>query len=67
MSDDSERALGKIEGKLDLLLARLPVYEERLHKLEQSHAHSSGRQSVISAGVSVAVAAATTWFAKHFA
>lgn len=67
MTVDTERALGRLEGKLDLLLSRLPDYDERLRDVETRQAHQTGRQSVISTAVSVVVAGLTAWLTKHFA
>ena len=65
------RDFGRLEGKLDALLERLPVildrHEERLRTLEANRHHDAGRQSVLAAGVSLVVAGVTAWLTKHFA
>jgi hypothetical protein len=65
------RDFGRLEGKLDMLLERLPKvldgHEERIRGLETSRAHQTGRQSTISALVSVVVAGSIAWLTKHFA
>lgn len=69
-----ERDFGRLETKVDHLLDQriedrvtLVNIELRLRHLEEDRAHSAGRQSVISAGVSLVVAGLTGWLTKHFA
>ena len=64
------RDFGRLEGKVDALLERLRILdrqEERVRDLETSRAHHTGRQSTISAAVSVVVAGSIAWLTKHFA
>jgi hypothetical protein len=69
-----ERDFGRLETKVDHLLDQriedrvtLVNIELRLRHLEESSAISAGRQSAMSAGVSLVVAALTAWLTKHFA
>jgi hypothetical protein len=65
------RDFGRLEGKLDALLERLPKvldrHEERIRDIETSRALLMGRLSAISASVSVLVAGSIAWLTKHFA
>lgn len=54
--------LGAIESKVDILLARDESKDVRLRKVENFEAKSGG----IAAVVSMVVAAAVTYIAKHF-
>jgi len=68
------RDFGRLEAKVDQLLDMLRCaredhdeLEERTRTLETRQAHSAGRQSIISAAVSMVVAGAVAWSVKHFA
>jgi len=68
------RDFGRLEAKVDQLLDMLRCaredhdgLEERTRTLETRQAHSAGRQSIISAAVSMVVAGAVAWTVKHFA
>lgn len=70
----SPRDFGRLEGKVDSIktgivhvLNALEKQDERIRALEASRDNNAGRQSVISAGVSVVVAGFTAWLTRHFA
>lgn len=42
MTDSLERALGRLEGKVDQILATLPVHEARLTRIERWQAKIAG-------------------------
>ena len=78
MSDDLHRSLGRVEGKLDLLITQLQEHREevskfdnRLTEVEQHVALSkkvAGAVGAVSAGAVTVVVAAfdpiTKWFSK---
>ena len=68
------RDFGRLEAKVDLLLEGQRLaredheeLEERTRVIETKQAHAAGRQSIISAAVSMVVAGAVAWTARHFA
>ena len=78
MVNVSPRDFGRLEGKVDALLAQLSDHSDedrqwhaqidaRLRRLEENHAHTAGRRSLVSAGVSAVVAVVVAWLSKHFA
>jgi len=68
------RDFGRLEGKVDEIrkliergTVKIDDLEERTRELETKQAHAAGRQSIISAAVSMVVAGAVAWTVKHFA
>jgi len=68
------RDFGRLEGKVDQLLelhrqvrTDHEELEERTRVIETKQAHAAGRQSIISAAVSMVVAGLVAWTVKHFA
>jgi hypothetical protein len=47
MSDDLQRSLGRVESKVDMLLARSETYEKRLHAVEKKVWYASGVSAVL--------------------
>lgn len=48
MSDDEiQRAMGRVESKVDMLLDRSSAYEKRLHAVEKKVWYASGVSAVL--------------------
>ena len=47
MSDDLQRAMGRVESKVDILLDRTEGYEKRIHAVEKKVWYASGVSAVL--------------------
>ncbi len=76
MSDEVQRSLGRIEGKLDALVSTMTSHATnddvrfanitvQLEDLKQTKWFNGGRASAIAAGVSTAVSIAVLWLKGH--
>jgi hypothetical protein len=47
MSDELQRAMGRVEAKVDLLIERTGVYDKRISAVEKRVWYASGASAVI--------------------
>lgn len=47
MSDELQRAMGRVESKVDILLERTAAYEKRIHSVEKRVWYASGVSAVL--------------------
>jgi hypothetical protein len=47
VTDDLQRSLGRVESKVDMLLALSEAYEKRLHAVEKKVWYASGVSAVL--------------------